>query len=270
MYYELYADSLFLVNFVMNLYLLILVDRSALRTATRGRLLLGAAVGGGCSLLPFVLPGPALLRSVLAAAAGTLGMLYAAFPVRGFRMFLKLMEKLLLYSFCMGGALLFLIRSLPGIRSFLTGIFGILGVGGALFLFLGRFREEHGEKQSICRAELICGDLCLKVNALMDSGNSLVEPVSGEPVCIVDRSVMERLLDALPVGCRAIPYHSIGVRKGILEGKLLPELILDLGGIRRKFVRVWIAVSPQGIGAAENAEAESVKMIINPGLLGSQ
>lgn len=33
MRYELYADSLLLLNFVMNLYLLILVDRSTLRTA---------------------------------------------------------------------------------------------------------------------------------------------------------------------------------------------------------------------------------------------
>ena len=34
MRYELYVDSLFLINFVMNLYLLILVNRSSLRTAT--------------------------------------------------------------------------------------------------------------------------------------------------------------------------------------------------------------------------------------------
>ena len=45
MVYELYVDSLFLINFVMNLYLLILVDQSCMRTATRMRILLGACVG---------------------------------------------------------------------------------------------------------------------------------------------------------------------------------------------------------------------------------
>ena len=48
MHYELYVDSLFLLNFIMNLYLLILVDNSTLRTATAGRLAAGAAVGALC------------------------------------------------------------------------------------------------------------------------------------------------------------------------------------------------------------------------------
>ncbi len=38
MHYELYVDSLFFMNFIMNLYLLILVDRSILRTAPLWRL----------------------------------------------------------------------------------------------------------------------------------------------------------------------------------------------------------------------------------------
>ncbi len=38
MHYELYIDSLFFLNFIMNLYLLILVDRSTLRIAGPGRL----------------------------------------------------------------------------------------------------------------------------------------------------------------------------------------------------------------------------------------
>ena len=264
MQYELYVDSLFLVNFVMNLYLLLLVNCSTLRTATRGRLLLGAVVGGVCGLLPFLLPGPVILKVSLTAVVGTVGMLLIAFPVKGFRMFLRLLEKLLLYSFCMGGALLFLIRSIPQLRNFLTGIFGILGAGGLTFLFLSRFRERKVHEDSICRAELICGDEHLQVMALVDSGNSLIEPISGEPVCIVAESVLDGLRKALPPGYRAIPYHSIGKRRGILEGYLLPELVLDIDGIRKSFVHVYIAASSQGISESEEAEAESIKMIVNP------
>ena len=264
MQYELYVDRLFLVNFVMNLYLLLLVDRSTLRTATRGRLLLGAVAGGIWGLMPFLLPGPVLLKGGATAVAGTVGMLLISFPVKGFRMFLRLLEKLLLYSFCMGGTLLFLIRSVPQLRNFLTGIFGILGAGGLTFLFLFHFKERKVHEDSICRAELICGDEHLHVMALVDSGNSLVEPISGRPVCIVTESILDGLRKALPPGCRAIPYHSIGKRRGVLEGYLLPELVLDLDGIRKSFVKVYIAASPQGISETERTEAESVKMIINP------
>ncbi|MCH5338527.1 MAG: sigma-E processing peptidase SpoIIGA [Acetatifactor sp.] len=270
MQYELYVDSLFLINFVMNLYLLLLVNRSTLRTATRGRLLLGAVAGGVCGMLPFLLPGPILLKGGLTAVVGTVGMLFISFPVKGFRMFLRLLEKLLLYSFCMGGALLFLIRSIPQLRSFLTGIFGILGAGGLTFLFLAHLRERKVHEDSICRAELICGDERLQIMALVDSGNSLIEPISGKPVCIVTEPILIGLRKALPPGCRAIPYHSIGKQRGILEGYLLPELVLDIDGIRKSFAHVYIAASPQGISESKEAEAESIKMIVNPMLLSEQ
>ena len=149
MQYELYVDSLFLVNFVMNLYLLLLVNRSTLRTATRRRLLLGAVAGGICGVMPFLLPGPILLKEGLTAVVGTVGMILITFPVKGFRMFIRLLEKLLLYSFFMGGTLLFLIHRIPQLRSFLTGIFGILGTGGLAFLFLFRFRERNEQNDSI-------------------------------------------------------------------------------------------------------------------------
>ena len=267
MQYELYVDSLFLVNFVMNLYLLLLVDHSTLRTATPGRLLLGAAAGGVCGLLPFLISGSGLFGMVGINLCGALGMLFITFPVKSFRMFLKLLERLILYSFCMGGVLLFLIRSFPFFRQYLTGIFGILGVGGVCFLFLLIFGEGRGRQNSLCLATLCCGERQVEVTALMDSGNSLIEPISGKPVCIVDEQVLDSLKELLPYGCRAIPYHSIGTRLGILKGYLLPKLYLEIHGIKKSFQEVWIAAAPQEINSGENAKADSVKMIISPLLL---
>ena len=50
MHYELYLDSMFLLNLGMNLLLLIMVDHSTCRTATWYRLLCGAGIGAVCSL----------------------------------------------------------------------------------------------------------------------------------------------------------------------------------------------------------------------------
>ena len=91
MRYELYVDSLFLMNFVMNLYILILVNRSTLRTATPGRLLAGAIVGGGGYLLPFIIGGPIPFRLLLGAATA-LGMLPISFPIKGLKNFMKLVR----------------------------------------------------------------------------------------------------------------------------------------------------------------------------------
>ena len=132
MHYELYIDSVFFLNFIMNLYLLLLVDRSTLRIASAGRLIMGAAAGAVCALLPLLTGGPGLLKLAAGAIAGTAGMLYITFSVRGFRMFLKLLERLAVYSFGMGGAMLFLIRLIPGLRGF-WAVFRALSAWAAFF-----------------------------------------------------------------------------------------------------------------------------------------
>ena len=97
MYYELYVDSLFLVNFCMNLYLLLLVNERTHRTATRARLILGAAAGAILFLLPFFFNGPAAVRILLGAVAGAAVMLVCAFRVRSAGAFFRLFELLLFY-----------------------------------------------------------------------------------------------------------------------------------------------------------------------------
>lgn len=266
MRYELFVDSLFLINFVMNLYLLMLVDRSTLQTARPGRLLLAAALGGGCYLLMFLFNIAVPLKLFL-GAAGAVGMLPVAFPVRGLRNLLKLMEKMLVFSFCMGGALIFLLRTVPLKEGMLTGIFGVLLAGGLLFLFLGRFPWESKPEDSICPVTLIRGERQVSVQALIDSGNSLVEPISGKPVSVVDEEIFRELWEGGGQLYRVIPYHSIGKKRGILEAYLLPELQVELHGMRKVFREVCIAVSAERISAADVSEAESVKMIINPRLL---
>ena len=58
MYYEIYIDSLFLLNFTMNLYLLMLVNAGLGRPATRLRLTGGAVLAGIGYCLMFLLPLP--------------------------------------------------------------------------------------------------------------------------------------------------------------------------------------------------------------------
>lgn len=266
MRYELYLDSLFLVNFVMNLYILMLVDGSTHRTAKPGRLLLGAALGGVSYPMLFLIGGPMAFKLFL-GAAGALGMLLIPFPVRGFRAFLRLLEKMLFFSFCLGGGLLFLIRRLYFPEGLLTGVFGILGLGGILFLLLRQSLKRRDREDPTCRAILRYEGTEVTVRALIDSGNSLAEPISGRPVSVVEADILRGLWGERGPGCRVIPYHSIGKKRGILTGCLLPELLLETDGMRKKFRNVYVAASPEPISASGDGGADSVKMIINPRLL---
>lgn len=267
MRYELYADSLFLINFVMNLYVLMLVNRSTHGTATPLRLLAASALGGAGYLLLLWLPGTAAVKLLAGTPAGVVGMLLIAFRVKGLRNFMRLLEKTLIDSFCMGGALLFVLRSFRLTERSMTGLFGILGIGGILYLFLGHSFREPGEAENVCRATLKAGAEQITVTALIDSGNSLVEPVSGKPVSVVEEQVFRRLWGDGEQLYRAVPFHSIGKKRGILKGYLLPELRLELRGMEKGFQDVYIAVSPEAISSSGEQGQEPVRMIVNPRLL---
>lgn len=265
MKYELYVDSLLLINFVMNLYLLILVKRSSLCTATPGRLIGGAAFGAVAYFLPFILPGPAWFKLILGMVLGTAGMICIAFWVVSVRSFFRILEKMLIYSFFLGGMLLFLIRSIPALGNGLTNIFSIMGIGGAGFLFLTRFLKDKKKNHSLCRATLIRKGDKMTVAALMDSGNSLIEPISGKPVSIIEKNIFQSLWKEEVSGYRAIPYHSIGKKRGILQGYLLQELLIEVDGEVKSCREVYVAVSEEL--CSEGSGSGHVKMILNPALL---
>ena len=90
---------------------------------------------------------------------------------------------------------------------------------------------------------------------------------------MVDREVLEKLgyeggtEGGEKLGYRAIPYHSIGKKRGILEGYLLPHLQIQRDGIRKDFQDVYIAAGPEGVSADYSAGTGSIKMIVNPMLL---
>ena len=260
MYYELYVDSLFLVNFVMNLYLLILVNRSTLRTATRGRMVLGACVGALVYLLPFLIGGPAWLKWLLALFVGTGLMVEIAFHPRTVRAFLKMLRQLFGYSFLMGGLLLFVGSAMPFLQHFVGGIFGVLGLGAIGFLVVGYVQDtdRRNRRTAGCRAVLICGQTRVRTMALLDSGNSLREPISGKPVSIIDDTLYRELWRGRSMPYRAVPYHSIGRARGILKGYLLPELVLEIEGVTKHIQNVYVAVSEEKL---------KVGMILNPEVL---
>lgn len=209
MHYELYVDSLFFLNFMMNLFALLLVDRSTLRMASSGRMAVGAGFGAAWMVLSVLGRGPGILKLVIGGAVGTAGMLCLTFRVRGFRMFLRLLERLLLCSFGLGGAMLFLIRCLPGVRKSVASVPGLLGMGALFLLLCRRFQKDLCAEDSLCKARLSRKGKKVRTLALIDSGNSLFEPISGKPVCVVNREVFEGLWEKREEGFRVIDRKSV-------------------------------------------------------------
>jgi len=260
MYIEIYVDSLLLVNFVMNLYLLILVNHSTYNTAGSRRLLFGAAVGAFVWLLPLLNWGPAALRVILSALVGTWLMIRIVFGVRDLRAGLRILKKLLWFSFVLGGGVLFLQGVIPAFKENAVGIFGVMGAGGLVFLLAWDMKNRR-RKPLHCPVTLVIEkegeQKSVETYGLIDSGNSLIEPISGKPVSVIDQSVYEKLWEEEPLLWRPVPYHSIGKKRGILKAYTVSEVWLEPEGMPMRCREVYVAVSPEPIDG----------MIVHPALL---
>lgn len=148
-------------------------------------------------------------------------------------------------------------KSVGGLRLLLSAV--CVSLGG-LWLLAGMRRRR---KSPFWEAELREGEYCVRVIAFMDSGNSLYDPVSARPVCIVEREIAERLcLFAKPERFRMIPYHSIGKEHGLLCASVVEEMYLQKGGQRVKREKVLLAVSDRMLSGTGRYQ-----MLLHPALL---
>lgn len=265
MYYEIYADSLFLLNFTLNLYLLLLVNRSLYRTATGWRIFLGAIWGGVGYCLMFLLPVPMIIKVLFAAVCVSGGSLVFVFRPIDARAFFRLTEKLLLYAVMLGGTFYLLMNHVKVFRNHMMSIVGILACGGIIMLLIySRIGQAEKESRQPCVVELHNGREQLRVQGIVDTGNSLTEPFSGKPVSVMDREVFEKLWkeEELLCGFRAIPYRSVGCERGIMKGYEVPEIVIEQGGVKKVCRNIYVGISEGKVSSAGNYQ-----ILVHPKLL---
>ena len=267
MYYEIYIDSLFLLSFTMNLYLLMLLNRSLHRTATRWRLVVGAAAGGLGYCLAFILPfGGAVVKTLFMALVLNAAILYGVFRPVSFKAFFKILEQTLKYCLLLGGAFFLLINHVNVFREHHMQMMGVLACGGLFFLGISCLEEKkERERAGPCKVVLKSRTgKSITVDAIVDTGNSLREPISGQPVSVLDKELFEELWDGEEesLGFRAIPYRSVGCERGIMRGYEIPEMLIKRDGFEWICRKVYV-----GINEGKTASMGDYGMLVHPELL---
>ena len=137
---------------------------------------------------------------------------------------------------------------------------GYIGYGFFRFLIRRLYREKAEDLKAV-RIPLGEKNVCLK--ALLDTGNHLCEPVNGAPVCIISESAAGTIQDFfLPERYHAIPFQSIGKKRGILDAYELPELIIEDTYREICCKRVIVAICNTGI-----SQDSLYQMILHPQLM---
>ena len=238
-----YLDTAFAVNGSVNYLLLLSAACLAGAPLRRGRFLLAAALGGLYAAASFV-PALAFLRTAGMKAVLLAVMALTAFGAR--RQTVKLALLFAAISAALAGAAMLaaqLLRLdpllLPG------GVFYPLRARAILFLaalccglchlIFSRVTAHSGQ---LVPLTLRIGTRTVPLTALLDTGNTLKDPLTGDSVLVVDGSIAAQLLSdaglstaslADPAGLfaslseqypfcrfRLIPYRAVGTVSGLL------------------------------------------------------
>ena len=257
MYYELYIDVLFLVNFMMDYILLLITRRLIKADASYGRVCLGALAGTILTCVIVVIPVPyTFIKFILFHTVVNVVLIKTGLGIKWGRIFVKALITLYISGFLVGGIFSCLDQYVKTGSLFFALAVASYYIASAVLAFL--MSLLHFGKY-FCRVEVYLGEKSCTVRALLDTGNRLNDTFTGKAVSIVDRKTAEDLFDGkIPESIRYIPYHSIGRNRGVI-----PVVTLDKMCICGE-EEEWIELPVIGISDGEISLGKEYDMILNP------
>lgn len=263
-----YIDKVFVLNLLVDYLMLLTTARLAGMPLQRKRLLLCAALGGLYAVAVF-LPGLAALSHPLLRLLSGAAMALLAYWSLASRW--RLVVLFFLLSGAMAGIVLALALVAGGGQSVAGRLYYadvswpmLLSTAAGMYLLLHLLfsqgaRHGGGELMRVCislhgkQKELL---------ALHDTGNTLRDPVNGQPVLVIDRDALEDLWDekvrhilnktasaeekiahlhreGAGLGFTLLPFRSIGVSSGLLLAVRSDHVKVG----HATYPRAWIALS---------------------------
>ena len=182
MYYEVYIDVMFLVNFMMDVLILFSVKALMKMPGSTKRVIAGGLVGSGLSCLVVILRLPVGITMAVLHMLVSSGMVVCGLKIRSFSEFLKCYILLYFVSVLIGGILGMLKPYVKYTSLYFAVVIGCYYTIRAIWEFLCRLQKEE---LKICRIILYQEGSCCEIRGLWDTGNVLKDPLSEKTVCIL-------------------------------------------------------------------------------------
>lgn len=254
-----YVDFYFILNFMMNLFLILVTAMLRQKRSRFGRMVVLSCLHAAVSCVYTYLLWEKTGWQTGIAVVQMVVFVRLAFEKEGLRSFLEDSLVFFFLTFFTGGLI-------GAFQAFLMRVIGSPGASSGVWLFPVVFllfllffmlrwewiRQEHSRKS--IRMAVVCHGGCeASIRVLYDTGNQLVSPYTGEGVAIISTELAEKLSLAEGQNPVLIPYHSIG-GDGLLKAYRMEYLRITGGGSKRNFLA---AVSSNLTGE------QGVQMILN-------
>lgn len=267
MYYKVYIDSVFILQTAGNVYLLSLAGKVLKCTATHGRIWLGAVTGALLVCMAMLVPvGTIGVKILISAVPVSMCMLRIAFRMDHSRRFIHGSLVMAGCGFFLGSIMIWIMKRLRTVLRGSVSLFVTIAVGYIAYRILIWILMSARKKSEDClrTVSVYVPKLQreLRIQAFMDTGNHLTDPVSGAPVCLISEELAEQMASCFrPEKYHAIPYRSVGKDNGILHGYELSELIIEQ---EQRVIKKHVIVAICNTGISK----ESIyQMILHPRLL---
>lgn len=255
MHYELYIDLFFLVNFLMDYFLLLLTGKMIRCRIRRFRIAAGAASGAFLTCIVVVFLRGSLWKLCVFHGVINFIMLKMGLGIKEKYTLVRAWILLYISAILMGGFLNFF---QPYIK--IGSVFLIFSVGGyylccGMWNFLCYLRRNQS---GFCMVSLYRKGCICQLRGIVDTGNRLRDDLSGKPVHVIAKNTAEQLgIDNLDEQ-RVITYQSVGKENGTM-----PVIVIDRMSYCCEQEEKWVE-KPLVAVSEERAFSEIYDIILNP------
>jgi len=207
---EIYLDIVILENIVINYLILLVTSRFSKNRTSSLRLFLGSVAGAAYLVLMILLPDTKVYATLLSKFLLSVGMVAITFSFRKISVFLKTLALFYATTFIFAGAafaLMFFSKDWGIIRngvlitplSFIDAKWSelLLAVAVALIIFRviwDALQSKFIKEKLLVNISIAMGNKSIELPALVDTGNSLHDPLTKLPVVVVEFSAIKDLL----------------------------------------------------------------------------
>nr|WP_284700586.1 sigma-E processing peptidase SpoIIGA [Thermoanaerobacterium sp. R66] len=245
-----YADVIFIENLIINYIILYLTKRFSRSNTNNAKLIFSSALGALYVILIFFSL-PNIIYSLTFKIIISILMVAIAFGFNRFHEFIRVLSIFYLVSFIIGGtafALIYVVNI--DIRQIIIAalFFAIL----LTYIGWGYISKKNIESNILYKLHIEMDNKVRDVKAILDTGNTLHDPISNYPVAIVEYDAVKELLpeklknvfdsmgnesifemtkavddDKWLKRLRLVPFNSIGNDSGILIGFIPDNLVVE-------------------------------------------
>ena len=219
-----YIDVVLIENLIMN-YIILLATGVILKNKIKHiRLIIAGLIGAIYSILTYVIT-IGIYSNFFFKLLLSVMMIYVAFNPQNVKKMWKALISFYLTSFVFGGAafaLIYIVKpqeilmrnglflgTYPLKNVLLAGIIGFLIIITTFKIVKTKITKKDIYKE----IKIYIDEKVIKINAMLDTGNMLKEPITGVPVIIVEKSILYELLPKELLDNNAITADEYAVLK---------------------------------------------------------